>query len=330
MRLRLLLVSSIFGLSASLTFGQQQKLTTHFMYDKMTINPGSTGMNNGICATSIYRNQWDKINGAPNSAILNVEANMDRFIPWGGGLGISFYHDAIGYTRQNNLLLNYSYHYYITDWGKLGGGIGIGFQNVGMNPDWVPPTNNPDASLPVAFSAMNLDLNGGIYFKADAGYYVGISSSHLSESVIMDDSQVVPGVLNPITYNQARHYNLMGGYKYNLNTTMPGVVEGNLLLRTDLVKFSADINARYIWDSKVYGGLTYRVSDAVAFMAGADIMKLLEGTNQIPDQFLLGYSYDLSLNKFSSISRGSHEILLKYCYYLPPVPVTKTKHPRWL
>jgi hypothetical protein len=50
---------------------QQDKLLTHFIYDKMTINPGKTGidMYNSICGTSIYRNQWDKVNGAPNSAV---------------------------------------------------------------------------------------------------------------------------------------------------------------------------------------------------------------------------------------------------------------------
>ena len=76
------------------------------MYDKMSINPGKTGidMNNSICATSIYRNQWDKVDGAPNSAILNIEGNMNRFFP--GGLGLNFYHDAIGFNRQNNLMLN--------------------------------------------------------------------------------------------------------------------------------------------------------------------------------------------------------------------------------
>ena len=91
-------------------FSQQDKLITHFMYDKMSINPGATGMSitndAGICGTSIYRNQWDKVNGAPNSAVLNVEANLSRFFP--GGVGISFYHDAIGFARQNNVLLNYS------------------------------------------------------------------------------------------------------------------------------------------------------------------------------------------------------------------------------
>ena len=81
------------------TMSQQDKLITHFIYDKMSINPGKTGLglDNTICATSIYRNQWDKVNGAPNSAVLNIEANLSRFLP--GGIGLSFYHDAIGNGR---------------------------------------------------------------------------------------------------------------------------------------------------------------------------------------------------------------------------------------
>ena len=74
----------------------------------MSLNPGATGIEvDGVCATSVYRNQWDRVDGAPNSAVLNVEANMSRFMP--GGLGISFFHDAIGFNRQNTALLNYSY-----------------------------------------------------------------------------------------------------------------------------------------------------------------------------------------------------------------------------
>ena len=86
---------------------QQDKLLTHFIYDKMSLNPGKTGidMYNSICATSLYRNQWDKVNGAPNSFLFNGEANLDRVFH--GGAGISFYHDAIGEMRQNNLLLNW-------------------------------------------------------------------------------------------------------------------------------------------------------------------------------------------------------------------------------
>ena len=108
------------------TIAQQDKLITHFIYDKMSLNPGKTGLglDNTICATSIYRNQWDKVNGAPNSVVLNVEANLSRFLP--GGIGFSFYHDAIGFAKQNNLALNYSYPIEIGTVGTLGVGVGVG------------------------------------------------------------------------------------------------------------------------------------------------------------------------------------------------------------
>jgi type IX secretion system PorP/SprF family membrane protein len=304
-----------FGLNA-----QQDKLLTHFIYDKMSINPGKTGidMYNGICATSIYRNQWDKVNGAPNSAILNVEANLTKYFP--GGVGISFYHDAIGFARQNNVLLNYSYPIQIGRAGVLGIGVGIGIMNYGLNPDWVPPTNNPDPTLPAGFAATSLDANFGLYFNGK-DFYGGISSTHLSASQLQQNV-TVGGVSFAQSYQTARHYYLMGGKRFK--KIGPGDIDAQVLMRTDFVKFSADINARYILGmqggKQLYGGLTYRTSDAVALMVGYTPI----------EKMTIGYSYDLTLNKLSSISRGSHELVIKYCYYLPPPPKQRARHPRWL
>jgi type IX secretion system PorP/SprF family membrane protein len=295
---------------------QQDKLITHFIYDKMSINPGKTGIDlyNGICATSIYRNQWDKINGAPNSAVLNIEANLTKYFP--GGVGIAFYHDAIGFARQNNVLLNYSYPIQIGRAGVLGIGVGLGIMNYGLNPDWVPPTNNPDPTLPVGFAATSFDANFGLYFNGK-DFYGGISSTHLSASLLQ---QSVAGFSQ--SYQTARHYYIMGGKRFK--KIGPGDIDAQVLLRTEFVKFSADINARYILDlpgkKQIYGGFTYRTSDAVALMVGY---------TPIP-KMTVGYSYDLTINKLSSISRGSHELVVKYCYYLPPPPKQRARHPRWL
>jgi type IX secretion system PorP/SprF family membrane protein len=302
-----------FGINA-----QQDKLLTHFIYDKMTINPGKTGidMYNGICGTSIYRNQWDKVNGAPNSAVLNVEANLTKFFP--GGVGIAFYHDAIGFARQNNLLLNYSYPIQIGRAGVLGVGVGIGIMNYGMDPDWVPPTQVPDPTLPTSFAATSLDANFGLYFQGK-DFYAGLSSTHLSASLLKQD---VAGFEQ--NYQTARHYYVMGGKQFKKVGGPKGTIDAQILLRTDLVKFSGDLNVRYIHalaDKKqVYGGITARSSDAFAIMAGY---------TPIP-KLTVGYSYDLTLNKLASISRGSHELIVKYCYYLPPPPKQNARHPRWL
>ena len=295
---------------------QQDKLLTNFMFDKMTINPGKTGidMNNSFCATSIYRNQWDKVNGAPNSAVLNIEANLSRFFP--GGIGLSFYHDAIGFSRQNNLLLNYSYPIQIGNFGVLGLGVGVGMINYGLEPTWVPPTTSIDNSLPTGWGATNLDANFGIYFHGN-GFYAGLSSTHLSESLL---EKSVSGLDQ--NYQTARHYYLMVGKTFD--NVLNGRIDAQVLLRTELIKYSFDLNTRYFYEysnnKEFYGGLSYRNSDAAA---------ILIGINPI-NNFTVGYSYDITINKLASVSRGSHEIVLKYCYNFPNPPVRVSKNPRFL
>lgn len=315
MKKRLLALSTLM-LASTGVFGQQDMALTHFIYNKMAFNPGATGMDEGICGTLLYRNQWDKINGAPNSAVFNAEANLNRWIP--AGVGISFAHDAIGFNRQNNLYLNYSHHLTVGSAGTLGIGVGLGMFNLGLDPNWVPPTTNLDPSLPAKSSATAFDLNAGLYWKGTAPYYIGISSTHVAPPSLEQISSMSAG--SPINFNAARHYQVMGGYTLQQVGGGPGDVDIQAMLRTDAVKFSVDLNARYIWKSMLYGGLTYRTSDAVAVMVGWMPMR---GT-------VVGYSYDLTVNKLSNISRGTHELVVKYCYYLPPPPIQKTKHPRWL
>lgn len=284
---------------------QQEKLLTHFIYDKMTINPGSTGLNEGITGVAIYRNQWDKINGAPNSVLFNVDANT-RFMP--GGIGLSFYHDAIGNMRQNNLLLNYSYPVRIPNVGELGIGIGLGMVNVGFNDNWIPSGGDyTDKLLPQAVGASNLDVNLGLFFRGMKQYYVGVSMTHLSGAE-----------LKSINYNNARNLFILAGKTFNLDAQAQKRLDVQMLTRTEFVKFSAELNTRFFYNF-LYGGATYRISDGLGLMLGYD-----------NGNIGVGYSYDITMNKLKDISTGSHEVFLKYRYLIPDPPVQKSKHPRWL
>ena len=313
MKKKLLVIAALILAQSGVVLAQQDKLITHFIYDKMSFNPGATGIEDGICGTMVYRNQWDKVNGAPNSVLFNVEANMNRFFP--GGLGLAFYHDAIGFNRQNNLYLNYSYPLQLGNLGTLGIGIGLGMVNFGQNPNWVTPTGQQDASLPVGYNATNFDMNFGLYLKTNNNWYVGLSSTHLTEPTMRKK------IANfTQTYDTKRHYYLMGGYKIDAIGGSDGDLDIQALVRTEFTKLSADINVRYIWRQMLYGGITYRTIDAVGLMVGYMPIRNLT----------IGYSYDITTNRLASVSRGSHEIALRYCYKLPPVPVQKSKHIRWL
>ncbi len=311
MHKRILVLSSLVLGFVSTFVAQQDPMQTHFIYNKMMFNPGATGIDEGFCATSGYRNQWDKVNGTPNTTFLNVEGNMSRWFP--GGLGINICNDAIGFNRQNNVMLNYSYP---LDLGghTLGIGLGVGMINFGMKPTWVAPQTLLDNSLPQGFSSNGLDVNFGLYFKSSGRFYAGLSGTHLNQGVISVKNPTSNLTSSP--YQLTRHLYAMGGYKFPAGKNE---VDVQMMLRTDLVKYSVDINARYMLGNIGYAGLTYRTSDCIAAMFGVKWNALI-----------IGYSYDVTMNKLSSVSRGSHEILLKYCYYLPVPPVAVTRHVRWL
>lgn len=312
MRKFLLLVSA-FTLTSTLV-AQQDMLITQFVFNKISVNPASTGMDEGICVTSLYRNQWDKVYGAPNSAVLNVDANLSPYVK--GGFGLVFNHDAIGFIRQNNVLLNYSYPIEVEGSGTLAFGLGLGMLNFGMNEaNWVTPSvpSALDNTIPNGFASTKLDANFGVYWKGASDYYVGLSSTHVNESLL---TQSVNNVTT--SFQTRRHYYVMGGK--TLRNVWGGDIDIQGLVRSDMVKSSFDLNARYFWKGMLYGGIAYRFVDAAALMLG-----------YMPVQnFTIGYSYDLTTNKLSNVSKGTHEVALKYCFKLPTPPITRSNHPRWL
>ena len=310
-----------FGASA-----QQDIALTHFIYNKFAINPGATGIEEGLCGNLIYRNQWDKVNGAPNSVVFNAEINMESFGKWSGGFGLNFTHDAIGFNRQNNVMLNYSHHLTLGN-GKLGLGVGVGMVNFGMNPTWIGPQTQIDPTFPGASSAITFDVNFGIYYRAQ-NWFAGISSTHLQASTLNLTSQFPLGSSSGnVPYDLARHYYAMGGYTFK--AVGPGDIDVQATLQTDLLKYSANINARYIFRGFLYGGLGFRNSDAVSVLLGWRPFdkKLASGKGRA---FMwVGYSYDITVGRLSKISNGTHEIALKFCY-IPIIPITKAHHPKWL
>jgi len=317
MKKKILVVTTLLFASAS-SFAQQDYALTHFIYNKMAVNPGETGIEEGMCGNAIYRNQWDKVNGAPNTLLVNGEMNLSRWV--NGGAGVNINHDAIGFNRQTSVILNYSHHFDIRG-GKLGVGVGIGMMSFGLNPVWVPPNTLSDASLPAGSGAITLDANFGLYYRAQ-NWYAGLSSTHLPAS-----TSTLTSITNgtPVQYDVARHYYFMGGYTFQ--GIGNGDIDVQMLGQTDAVKTSVNLNARYIYGGFAYGGLGFRNSDAVSILLG---YRLFAKSTKAGSSFAwAGYSYDLTIGKIANISNGTHEIALKYCF-IPKIPITKTKHPRWL
>ena len=202
----------------AICFAQQDKQFTNYMFDRISFNPAATGFK-GYCGTFIYRNQWDRVQDAPNSTLLNFQGNIpSRNL----GIGLSFTNDAIGFQRNNTLVVNGAYHF-PTNAGTLSAGIGLGFINVGFSPDWVPPQTYIDPLLPDPISGTGFDINAGLLWTGKTvPYYVGISTTHLA-----------PATLDNINFQVARHYYVLAGYNYNIPANRKIELKPSILIKAD-------------------------------------------------------------------------------------------------
>lgn len=271
---------SIFAATVCMgAIAQQDKLSTHFIYDKMSLNPGETGIENGTSAALIHRNQFNRLNGSPSTFIFNAETNINK-IP--GGIGLSLYQNEVGFINHKSAMLNYSYPIEMKD-GVLGIGVGVGLFDLSNDPDWIPPTNAP-TTFPDNWGnrVKGLDLNFGFYYQSNKNYYLGLSAIHVNA----EQSRMLLEEKNMLLWEQgfmSRVYNVMGGYK--LNDVGPGTASANVLLRTNFTNTLADVNLMYEIKGKIFAynaGVTYRTNNTVPFIAGISYK-----------YFTLGYAYEL-------------------------------------
>lgn len=289
------------------TYAQQEPQITHFMFNKLSYNPGFAGVRDAICLNGLARQQWvgftdgdDKV--FPQTNIFSIDAPIRRI---NSGVGLMFMTDKIGFEENLQVRLNYSYHFNLGI-GRMAIGASAGFLNKTIDFSKFSPL---DPSDPVIISAgqesdMLLDFGFGAYYNVPDLFYVGISSSQLTEAdfsaTMMDDSP----------YSLSRHYYLTGGYYFRLPDPS-WVINPNVLVKSDFGSTQFDLNVLGIYNNKIWGGMTFRANDAVAFMVGA---YPFEGENV--SNLKAGYSYDVTTSQLGRGGRsgGSHEIFINYCF----------------
>jgi type IX secretion system PorP/SprF family membrane protein len=291
----------IIGSSCSL-IAQQEPQFSHNMFNNMGINPGFAGLRNSICATGLFRQQWSGFNTeegeklSPESYVLNVDAPIS-FLK--GGLALGFMQDNVGFQTTVGVKLGYSYHY-LLGYGKLGIGGQIGFLDTRIDFSQFTPITEGDPVLAQKDEQSNilLDFALGGFYKSDENVWLGISVSQLRQA----SSEI--GFAN---YQNKRHYYAAGGFDYFYPGNSNYVITPSALIKTDFNSMQIDINALVTYQDKVWGGVSYRIDDAIVFLLGVKL-----------NQISVGYSYDLTTSLLGRQGRswGSHEIMLQYCFNL--------------
>ncbi|WP_417589382.1 type IX secretion system membrane protein PorP/SprF [Owenweeksia hongkongensis] len=308
-----------------LAVGQQDLQFTQFMFNKIYYNPAVAGSGGAICVNALHRSQWVGFEGAPTSQNLNINAPIKKLH---GGLALKVSNDQIGYFQNFNVGLGYAYQMELAN-GTLGFGLNLElFTSSVNNAEWVAPDGttgfDPSITAPIT-QGITFDGSLGIYYENDT-WWAGISSARLAQSSTELDNNVNPALnptLSTITdfYNR-RHYYIMGGYNWAIpNSNID--LRPSLLLKSDFGASSVvDVNVMGVYNNKFWGGVTYRLTEAVAVNVGYQFTESLKA----------GYSYDIGINGISQQGGGSHEIFLSYCFKIeiPPRQKGSYKNPRFL
>ncbi len=272
---------------------QQDPQFSQNMFNILSVNPAFAGADKDIFVSAINRQQWVGFENAPVTTVFNISTPV-TFMGTDHGIGLTILSDKLGFEKNTGIRFSYAYQKK-TGEGSLNIGFSFGFQNNSLKGEWFVPDGDgfstPDDDLgssSVDDSKMVFDLGLGIYYKTD-NFYVGTSVSHLNKPNI--------GYNENIETYLARHYYAMAGYRYELNESWE--VLPSFFYKTDAVVSQFDLNTNIRYNKKIWGGVSYRVDDAIVGMLGV----LFNNGIQI------GYAYDISTSK---IARGSHEFLLAY------------------
>ena len=279
---------------------QQDPATSHYMFNTLAYNPGIAGISGLICATALTRQQWTGFPGAPTTTIFNVSSPLPLFNR-SSGIGLQIQRDDIGFNRDISLAGSYSYHLDIGS-GKLGIGVSVGMFNNNLDPTWkipgggefTPPSGDP--LIPEhTENHVVLDAGVGLYYKTN-DYYAAFSVTHVNQPTIKYVSTEGKPYLS-------RHFYATAGYTLQLPNPAFELIPSVLAFSDGkILQFTINPIVRY--NKKVWGGVSYRASDAIIGMIGFEL----------PNGLKLGYSYDFTFSDIRKNSRGSHEFVVNYCF----------------
>jgi type IX secretion system PorP/SprF family membrane protein len=295
---------------------QQDPQFSQYMFNTIYYNPAFAGVDGVTRMTGTFRSQWTGYQpttyggGAPTTELLTFNTPTAK---GNGGMGFTIANDHLG--PQNNLqgMFSYAYHLGFRD-SKLSFGISAGGFSQSINYGLYRATDPDDPLLKNSTgttSQVRKDLAAGVYYRKEK-YYAGLSFDHLLKSTF-DFGGNARSTLQPHVYFTA-------GYYYEVNFDLK--FQFSTLVQSDFTKTTTSVTALAYLKDTMWGGLSFRQSDAVILILGYSILK---------DKSLkVGYSLDYIVSNQAAKQPTSNEIILTYELPTNPGPSKKiVRTPRY-
>jgi type IX secretion system PorP/SprF family membrane protein len=217
------------------------------------------------------------------------------------GAGLLVSADKYGFSNDIDFALSYSYLFQIGT-GTLGAGISAGVLNKTISPEWYIPSgpgHTPPAGDPLIpendESFVTADISAGVYYQG-LNYYAGFSVTHLNQPKIKYSETA--------TY-VSREYMFTAGYYFQLPNPAFELIPSVFIINDGAAtQYLATGMVRY--NKKIWGGVSYRISDAITGFAGIELYNGLK----------VGYGYDFPVSEIRKGTSGSHEFVVSYSFDL--------------
>jgi type IX secretion system PorP/SprF family membrane protein len=297
MKKYLLLVIFVAALGGGM-YAQQDAMYSQYMFNHLALNPAYAGKDGFLASTLIFRRQWVGIDGAPSTASFAMHAPSanDRH-----GYGLQLVNDQIGVTRNTTLNLNYAFRIHLGENARLALGLLGSLTNYQADLNGVrtgsdiDPANGPDP----AFMGNNVNLlipnaGAGIFFHTKR-FYLGASAPRLIEQDLAENETVSQAI-------QSRHYFATTGLVIGADNAAVKFRPSILAKYQPAAPLQFDFNAHFLFADRFWLGASYRLDDALVFMAELNLSTWLR----------IGYAYDYTLSDLSTYNSGSHEFMLGF------------------
>jgi len=297
-KLQLAVVVAVILLLSWSARAQQEAQFSQYMFNTLFYNPGFAGVEGVTKITAIHRTQWAGFNttfdgsgGNPNTQLVSFTTPILKFR---SGFGLYVLNDKLGPLTNQEAQISYAYLVGLRD-AKLSFGVKAGIFSQAIDRDEYRPNVRPDPLIDNGEdSQVRPDLGFGIYYRAEK-YYAGVSVSHIIESEFdfgLAESR------NALEQNLT----LTAGYDYDFSYKL--VLTPSFLVKTDFNSYSFDLSVLGTYNEKMWGGLSFRQSEAFILLLGYSLLK--------DNSLRVGYSVDLIVSGRDAKETTSHEIMLSY------------------
>ncbi|MFS4455344.1 type IX secretion system membrane protein PorP/SprF [Maribacter sp. 2304DJ31-5] len=298
--LALVLLINTFSLSGQELNSPQ--LSQYLADNPFVLSPTYAGIGDHVKIRMNGLAQWVGIKDAPRTQSLAADMRIGEK----SGVGIFFYNDKNGYTKQQGARVSFAHHLTLDRYDDefLSFGISYNFNQFRIDTNEFDLLEFPDNGVVNNRQTTNHNFDVGLLYRFDK-FYLAANASNILEK---DPQSLTFDVDEP---NELRNYYVYTGYRYTKNKNSKVEIEPSLLFKIfeSDGRSETDLNLKfrfYDFEDYYYAGINYRfLNDQIG-----DPLYISPIVGFKKSNFYFGYSYQIILNEILGYSTGTHVLTL--------------------